>query len=199
MDEPTYWVNSSVCITKENGDLRSLDPKDLNRVIKHPHYCTLTLDEVLLKFNGAKYFSIVDDRCGYWNIKLYHESSLYTTFNAPHGRYRFLRLSFGLICAQDIFQRKFDESFGNLPGVTGFADYIIVYGYKDDQGDHDANLQAVIERARETGLKFNPEKCKIGCTEVPFFGISSVPRCSVWIRRRSKPFSTWILPKVQQT
>ena len=45
-----------------------------------------------------------------------------------------------------------------------------MYGYKDDQSDHDANLQAVMGRARERGLKFNPEKCKIGCTEVPFFG-----------------------------
>jgi hypothetical protein len=27
-----------------------------------------------------------------------------------------------------------------------------------------------MERARETGVNFNPEKCKIGCTELPFFG-----------------------------
>ena len=47
---------------------------------------------------------------------------------------------------------------------------IIVYGYKDDQSDHDANLQAVMERAQEQGLKLNLEKCKVGCTEVPLFG-----------------------------
>ena len=70
VDEPTDWVNSLVCVTKANGDLRlCLDPKDLNRAIKHPHHCTLTLDEVLSKLNGAKYFSIVDARSGYWNIK----------------------------------------------------------------------------------------------------------------------------------
>ena len=170
VDEPTDWVNSLVCVTKANGDLRlCLEPKDLNRAIKHPHHCTLTLDEVLSKLNGAKYFSIVDARSGYWNIKLDHESSLYTTFNTPYGRYRFLRLPFGLTCAQDIFQRKVDETFGDLPGVTGIVDDIIVYGYKDDQSDHDANLQAVMERAREQGLKLNLEKCKIGCTEVPLF------------------------------
>ena len=27
-----------------------------------------------------------------------------------------------------------------------------------------------MERARETGLRFNAEKCKIRCTEIPFFG-----------------------------
>ena len=171
VDEPTDWVNSLVCVTKSNGALRlCLDPKDLNQAIKRPHHCTPTLDEVLSKLNGAKYFSIVDARSGYWNIQLDHESSLYTTFNSPHGRYRFLRLPFGLICAQDIFQKKVDETFGDLPGVTGIADDIIVYGYKEDHSDHDANLRAVMERARETGLRFNADKCKIRCTEIPFFG-----------------------------
>ena len=93
---------------------------------------------------------------------------MYTTFNSPHGRYRFLRLPFGLICAQDIFQKKVDETFGDLPGVTGIADDIVVYGC--DLVDHDANLKAVTERARVTGLRFNADKCKIQCTEIPFFG-----------------------------
>ena len=79
--------------------------------------------------NGAKCFSILDARSGYWNIKLDQKSSLCTTFNSPFGRYRFLRLPFGLVCAQDIFQRKVDETFGDLPGVTGIADDIVVYGY----------------------------------------------------------------------
>ena len=140
-------------------DLRlCLETKDLNCAIKPPHHCTLTLDEVLSKLNGAKYFSIVDGCSGYWNIKLDHESSLCTTFNTPYGRYRFLRIPFGLICAQDIFQKKVDETFGDLPGVTGIADDIIVFGYKDDQSDHDANLKAVMERARETRVKLNPTR-----------------------------------------
>ena len=129
VDEPTDWVNSLVCVTKSNGTLRlCLDPKDLNRAIKRPHHRTPTLDEVLPRLSDAKYFSIVDARSGYWNIQLDHESSLYTTFNSPHGRYRFLRLPFGLICAQDIFQKKVDEAFGDLPGVTGIADDIVIYG-----------------------------------------------------------------------
>jgi len=102
----------------------------------------------------AKYFSIVDARSGYWNIKLDHASSLYTTFNSPYGRYRFLWLPFGLICAQDIFQKKVDEAFGDLPGVTGITDDIVIYGY--DLANHNANLKA--------------DKCKIRCTEIPFFG-----------------------------
>ena len=162
-------MNSLVRVTKSNGTLQlCLDPKDLNRAIKRPHRCTPTLDDVLPKLNGAKYFSIVEARSGYRNIKLDHASSLYTTFNSPLGRYRFLRLPFGLICAQDIFQKKVDETFSDLPGVTGIADDIVIYG--NDLADQNANLKAVMERAHKTGLSFNAEKCKIRCTEIPFFG-----------------------------
>ena len=169
--EPTDWVNSLVCVAKNTGALwLCLDPKDLNCAIKRPHYFTPTLEVILPKLNGAKCFSILDARSGYWNIKLDQESSLLTTFNSPFGRHRFLRLPFGLICAQDIFQRKVDETFGDLTGVTGIADDIVVYGYNSDFSDHDENLRAVLQRARETGLRFNLDKCKFRCTRIPFFG-----------------------------
>ena len=78
-------------------------------------------------------------------------SSSSSLCNSPFGRYRFLRLPFGLICAQDIFQRKVDETFGDLPGVTGIADDIVVYGY--DDRDHDKNVSAVLQQDHETGLR----------------------------------------------
>ena len=45
-----------------------------------------------------------------------------------------------------------------------------MYGYKEDCSDHDENLCAVLQRARETGLRFNLDKCKFRCTRIPFFG-----------------------------
>ena len=57
---------------------------------------------------------------------------------------------------------------GDLPGVTGIANDIVVYGY--DDRDHDNNLRAVLQRARETGLLFNLDKCKFKCARIPFFG-----------------------------
>ena len=169
--EPTDWVNSLVCVAKSTGTLwLCLDPKDLNCAIKRSHYFTPTLEDVLPKLNGAKCFSILDAHSGYWNIKLTQESSLLTTFNSSFERCRFLPLPFGLVCAQDIFQRKVDETFGDLPCVTGIADDIVVYGYNSDFSDHDENLCAVLQCALETDLHFNLDKCKFRCTQIPFFG-----------------------------
>ena len=68
---PTDWVNSCVCVTKRNGTLRlCLDPRDLNKVIKRPHYVTPTLENVLSKLHGAQWFSIFG--CQVWVLE--HET-----------------------------------------------------------------------------------------------------------------------------
>lgn len=40
-----------------------------------------------------------------------------------------------------------DETFGDLPCVTGITDDIVVYGYKSDFSDHDENLCVVLQHA----------------------------------------------------
>ena len=59
-----------------------------------------------------------------------------------------------------------DDVLQDLPGIVSIADDITVYG-RDDQ-EYDKNL--LMERAREKGLVFNPNKCFIRKTEIPFFG-----------------------------
>ncbi|KAK6175007.1 hypothetical protein SNE40_013549 [Patella caerulea] len=131
-DEHADWLNSFVCAAKKKGIRLCLDPAKLNEAIIRPYHYTPTLDDILQKLNGAKYLSILDARSGYWNIKLDKKSSYYTTFGTEHGRFRFLRLPFGVICASDMFQKKIDETYSDLRGVCGIADDIVVVGYKDD-------------------------------------------------------------------
>ena len=64
--EPTPWVNSIVCVTKANGSVRLwLDPRDLNKAIRRPHYVTPTFEDVTAKLRGARWFTIVDIKSGY--------------------------------------------------------------------------------------------------------------------------------------
>jgi len=82
--QPTDWVNSLVIREKENGRLRlCLDPKDLNKAIKREHHSISTLEEITAKLAGAKLFSKLDARNGYWNVKVGEESSYLTIFNTP--------------------------------------------------------------------------------------------------------------------
>uniref|UniRef100_A0A3P9K9H2 Gypsy retrotransposon integrase-like protein 1 n=1 Tax=Oryzias latipes TaxID=8090 RepID=A0A3P9K9H2_ORYLA len=168
--EPTAWVNALVVVEKpKSGNLRvCLDPRPLNKAIQRPYYPLPTLEDVTAKLAGAKYFSVLDARSGYWNIKLSHESSLLTTFNTVFGRYRFLRLPFGIISAQDEFQRRVDETYEGLDGVAAIVDDVLVFG-KTKQ-EHDRNLRPMLQRTRERGVKLNPDKCRISVQEVSYFG-----------------------------
>lgn len=168
--EPTDWVNALVVAEKpKTGKLRvCLDPRPLNDAIQRPYYPLPTLDDVTPRLAGAQYFSVLDARSGYWAIKLDHESSILTTFNTICGRYRFKRLPFGIVSAQDEFQRRIDEAYEGLPGVAAIVDDILVYGSTKEE--HDANLRAMLERTRQKGIKLNKDKCIICVTEVSYFG-----------------------------
>ncbi|XP_026054529.1 uncharacterized protein K02A2.6-like [Carassius auratus] len=168
--EPTDWVNALVVVEKpRTGKLRvCLDPRDLNKAIKRPHYPLPTLDDITPKLAGAQFFSVLDAKSGYWAIKLSESSSKLTTFNTVVGRYRFLRLPFGLVSAQDEFQRKIDETYEGLDGVAAIVDDILVFGKTKEE--HDANLRAVLVRTREKGVRLNPDKSVICVPEVSYFG-----------------------------
>ena len=118
-----------------------------------------TLEEILPKLSGVKYFSIVDAKSGSWNDVLDQESSNLTTFNSPFGRYRFLRMPFGLKMSQDVFQAKIDQTFEGCEGTIGIADDIVILGKLEQEHDH--HLHGRLARCRNTGLKLNPDNCKI--------------------------------------
>ena len=116
IDQPTDWVSSITYIQKANGELHlCLDLCDLNRAICHDHYKMPTVEEVMHKFTNLHYFTKLSAHHGYWSIVLDEESSLLTTFNSPFGRYHFLHLPFGLVCSQDIFQKKMDQFHKECP------------------------------------------------------------------------------------
>ena len=102
MTEPADWVSSLAYSWKADGDLRTcLNPTHLNKTIRRDHYRTPTLDEITHELAGSTRFTKVDGSSSYHCIVLDYESSLLTTFNTHRGRFRFVRLPFGLVCAQD--------------------------------------------------------------------------------------------------
>ena len=59
------------------------------------------------------------------------------TFNSSFGRYCFLQLPFGLVCSQDIFQKKMDQILKECPGCIGIADDITIHGHTEvEQNAH---------------------------------------------------------------
>lgn len=173
--EPTPWVSSVVTVKEPNGNLRiSIDPKDLNKVLKCSHYPLPTIKDILPDRSRAKVFSTFDVKNGFWHIELDEESSKLTTFNTPFGRYRWLRLPFGLSSAPEEFKRRQHQVVEGLPGVLSIHDDILVYGegdtYEEAHQDHDRKLENLMIRCQERNVKLNKEKMKLRRNEVPYIG-----------------------------
>ena len=168
VDKPMDWVSSITYIQKANGELcLCLDPCDLNEAICHDHHKTPTVEEVAHEFAHSCFFTKLDAYHGYWSIILDQESSLLTTFNSPFGRYHFLHLPFGLVCSQDIFQKKMDQILEECQGCIGIANDITVHGCT--KVEHDVHLQNLMWVAHKYGLVINPQKTHVKAPDVNFF------------------------------
>ena len=118
-DEPTPWLSQLVVASKKNGDIRiCLDPKELNKALLREHFTLPILEDTLHELGQSRVFSKADLSSGYWHVVLDDESSKLTTFQTCFGRYRWLRLPFGLCVSSEIFQKRMYECFEDLPGIA---------------------------------------------------------------------------------
>lgn len=169
VDHPTDWISHLQPVRKPNGKIRvCIDPQNLNRAIKRNHSVLPTLEDVLPQLNNARFFSLCDAKEGFYQIPLTDSSTDLTTFWTPTGKYKYLRMPFGIASAPEEFQRRLTEGLTGLNGVTVVADDLLIYGTTRQQ--HDINLRALLERARKIGLKLNKDKCRFLQKELPYIG-----------------------------
>lgn len=167
--EPTDWVSSMVTVLKKDKVRICIDPKDLNRAIRREHYPIPTVEEVVASMPPkAKVFSVIDAKSGFLQIKLDHRSSMLTCFNSPIGRWRWLRLPFGIKSAPEVYQRIMDTMLDGIQGARAIMDDILVAA--EDEVKHDKIMRQVVERAVAYNLKLNFTKCKLKASTVKYVG-----------------------------
>ena len=180
----TEWLNSFVIVEKKlpidssnsyslthtvEKKLRiCLDPRELNEALEREPYYTHSIEEIIGKFHGMTKCTISDFNKGYWMVELDPESRKYTMMALDIGRFQWTRLPMGSIVTQDVFQRKLDAIFLNIPGVTGIADDMIIYGR--NYQEHDEHLVNFLEVCRKNTLTLNLDKMQFRLLQVSFFG-----------------------------
>ena len=174
-EEHTPWVNSMMVTDKRRGkgkgpptkdDMRiCIDPKDINTALKRVHHRMVTIEEVANKLTSTVVFSTLDVSSGFWQLPV----DELLTFNTPWGRYRFCRLPwpFGVAPAPEIYQREMERLLEGVP-VEIFVDDFLTHAH--DREEMDEKLTMVLERSREVGLKFNPDKLKLRVDKVNYVG-----------------------------
>ncbi len=140
---------------------------------------------------GAKVFSILDAKCGFWQIPLDEASSKLTTFMTPSAGTGSCACLTGSPPAV-----KFSSEPWNIfltdSHVKIVVDDILVWGCTLQQ--HDERLKQVLHKIRASNMKLNPDKCKFRITSVSYVGhlltadgIKPDPDKTAAVRQMPKP------------
>ena len=89
------------------------------------------------------------------------------TFITLFGHYCCNRIPFEITSGPEEFQRKSSELLQGLRGVHVIMDDVLLHGSIEE---HDAHLEVVLNRIRDSGLKLNKDKCKLWKTQLTYFG-----------------------------
>ena len=163
------WLNSFIIVKKPNGSLGiCLYPTDLNKEIIRPVCNAQTMDDVVHKLKDAKFFAVFDTSKAFFHVPLDAESKVLTAMLTPFGIYVYHVLVMGLGNATDLFETCIHEILQGLNGCTNIADDVLVFGATYDE--FKANVIVFLDHCVQEDMHLNPDKVKIDCLEVPFFG-----------------------------
>ena len=126
------------------------------------------IDEMYVKLKGAKVFSTIDLRSGYYHITLGKSSRAKTAFVTPFGKYKFHMASFGLAQAPAYFQLLMNKVLNGLNFAMTYLDDIIIFSKNESQ--YLEHLETVFSHLREAGLKMKRSKCDFFKSEIHYLG-----------------------------
>ncbi|XP_049276050.1 uncharacterized protein K02A2.6-like [Rhipicephalus sanguineus] len=163
------WATPVVPVLKRDGTVRICgDFKvTLNPVCEMESYPLPVVDDIFATLRGGQQFSILDLRDAYNQILLDEDSRKLAVINTHRGLFCYNRLPFGIASAPAIFQRTIEQVLQGLPGVQAYLDDVLIADANDKPT---ANLQAVLQRFREYGVKLRSDKCRIGEESVTYLG-----------------------------
>ena len=156
---------------KEKDKLRGVvDYRALNRITKRNNAPLPRSDEMFDRLGGAKYFSKLDLKTGFHQIRVKPEDIEKTAFNTKYGQFEYLVMPMGLCNAPATFQTLMNQIFYDCIDVfmVVYMDDLLIFS--KDEESHYRNLETVLRRLKEHQLYASPKKCEFFQTEIDFLG-----------------------------
>ena len=168
-------TNSPVHIvtTTKNGERKfrlTVDYSVLNGYIQPNTFPIPRIRDVLDKLSGSKYFSNIDARSGFWNLKLDKKSRDLLSFSVNSRQYRPIRLPMGLKTSPGLFQRVMmnvvNEYLDKFCLV--YLDDLLIFSKTEE--DHLKHINLILKRFEKSGILLNHTKCVFGMTCLKYLG-----------------------------
>ncbi|KAJ0557161.1 putative nucleotidyltransferase, Ribonuclease H [Helianthus annuus] len=170
---PSYspWGAPVLFVKKKDGTFRMcIDYRELNKVTVKNRYPLPRIDDLFDQLQGSSYYSKVDLRSGYHQLRVREEDVSKTAFRTRYGHYEFLVMPFGLTNAPAVFMdlmnrvcKPYLDKF-----VIVFIDDILIYS--KSQEEHEQHLRLILELLRKEQLYAKFSKCDFWLREVHFLG-----------------------------
>ncbi|KAK4311797.1 hypothetical protein Pmani_011926 [Petrolisthes manimaculis] len=170
VDYPTSWCHPIVPVPKKQSGVRlCVDLTRLNRYVKRPVYPVRSPHDAIASVGPeAAWFTTLDAKMGYFQIKIAEEDQDLTCFITPWGRYKFRRAVMGLVSSGDEYNRRGDQALGDVPNTIKVVDDILVYD--STYSAHLDHVIQVVQRCDQHGITLNPDKFVFGEAMVDYCG-----------------------------
>lgn len=166
------YASPVVLAKKRDGTNRlCVDYRLLNKKIIKDRYPLPLIEDQLDALQGARVFSTLDLKNGFFHVKMDKSSMKYTAFIVPDGHYEFLRVPFGLCNSPAVFQKFVNAVFRDLirdKVVLVYMDDLIIPSIDFESALR--KLKRVLDVASQHGLIINWKKCNLLRTGVEYLG-----------------------------
>lgn len=194
------WGAPVLFCKKKDGSLRMcIDYRALNQLTVRNTSPLPRIDECLDRLKGASYFTSLDLKSGYHQIRIQPEDVPKTAFNTRYGKFEFLVLPFGLCNSPPSFQQWMNDLLGDF--IDSFAlvylDDVLIYSKTWE--DHKKHVRLVLERFEKEKLVVNKSKCNFSQRSLTFLGYEISSSGILPSREKVKAIRDWPKPEnVQQ-
>jgi hypothetical protein len=165
------FASPVLLVKKKDGSWRfCIDYRKLNAITVKSKFPMPIVDELLDELAGTKWFSKLDLRAGYHQIRMVPQDEFKTAFKTHHGQFEFKVMPFGLTNAPSTFQCLMNSIFADhiRKFVLVFMDDILVYS--KDFGQHLQHLTIVFDILRQHQLFAKFSKCSFAQTQLEYLG-----------------------------
>jgi len=183
-------------VRKKGGAMRMcVDYRGLNRLTKKNRCPLPRIDELLDKLAGAKFFTSLDLRSGYHQIKIKPEDIEKTAFRTPYGHFEFIVLPFGLCNAPATFQTLMNTIFREEMDqfVLVYLDDIMIFSRT--LGDHVKHVRHVLQKLRKETLFVNKSKCSFFKVKIEWLGYIISDKGIEVDKKKIQTILDWPVPK----
>lgn len=182
-------------VKKKDGTWRfCADYRHINAITIKNKYPLPIIDELLDELSGAQWFTKLDLRAGYHQIRMQSVDEHKTAFKTHHGHFEFRVMPFGLTSAPATFQSCMNSILSPLLRrfVLVFVDDILIYS--KTLPEHVKHLQIVLQILTTHQLKVKKSKCSFAQQRLAYLGHIMSPNGVSTDEDKIQAVSNWPTP-----